>query len=1122
MKSWLRKLGRKSASGSTLDKAPPNELAAYDAIGLDHEAGRDGMLRALLFNDVTELTEFVRLWGDGEVPGPWTLLRLRCRGGLPSQGGLEERLRSPTPLLLLGSEGAFDDPGDEWIVGHCVEALYQDDEVLIEQGELNVAADVVGRLRERRLTALVHPSPWTREPERPELLIFRLADPSRLAPLVRKSLHLGNDRIRYAHFAADGEPKADASSGADEEPVEELGEILLRFEEPSYFLLQEVLEVAQSAQGQGGVRVYYPIAPDVYLPWGYTYPLLDVLRDAARPGPAAPWIFFEADGARHALEMPRWHDIYDATRFELPRSEAELRRQTAADFRFDVRLRLVPRANPVDGELWLLRGEEVRRLEQLVAGLPESELYGLLVSVYKEKDGERLYWVRERGLKESRFFDFGGRAYRRFQGLANLLIPVDQELEPLLRRDRYRDIFGLKTGELVILDSGERSVLVQRIAEKSFEPLEALVDYLAAEAEQALARLEKASIFDLGAFARAPKRPDLALPSGATRGPASSASTGSEAPASEASSEVEESGEPTGPTGPRIETPEPLEPPPETQESTAERAVLEEADNVQAWLELIDAKVRLGKYEEACVAYVDALWLVRDEKEALPLITAWRRLVDSYGAKMEEEDICFVRLDVLRGRHCRPHDVDRWLAEAAPGLIDVEHRLRLKERWLLWREVLVHSRDVRRLARLREEIRNHLHQGLDRTEIPSFLQRRLFEDSRFQVDPDAASVEAKRELAAAERNLKRVVQGIESFGNGFLSCVGKAMAAATFGRTLGRRDETRRLTEEARGLSPVDLELRPSNDPVAGPVVAWFCLYMDHALRLLDAEQAKPYRALLKQQAGRLTRDRSDPIWDADGLQGRRESTGNAAAFLSQDNAQRFFPSGKGRQGTPIGALAHRLRTAPPEHVGEHLAELFDGMLKPPVRLDPVDLAELLDAVLRALGRIRLQPSAPPLFRRLEQVSDELMNLRVRGHDIFYGVLRNNSLAKCQLELGRERRAAELVEKCFKMLAGSKVMIDVIDGCSALLTTVESMGLEHREPLMGAAMDCLVGKVQEGFADQFLTTLDRQFFRLIDQACESAVSKERLALELFRQYCQDDEFLILDRIASDDPCAVGA
>ncbi len=401
------------------------------------------MRKALLFDDLFAFCDFVRLHGSGarsrsgyhlyhlDHPDDPRRTLLALVGH--AEGGLTEYLNprnlgKRTFLSFIGLEPRSSGPRQARVeTGDGRAVLHQED----ERHEVAIRR----QSRETTLLALIRPQAWQGEPESPEHLLFWLRHDRLMATLVTASLRLGNDRMRYASVSVAPEARPANTLGGDDDHA-----TMLRIEQPPYFLIQQAVEDLA-----GDVELYYPAAEDLYLPWGLAHPLAELWRQSQQERQDA-WVFFRRDGSRQTVEPPRWHDIYDATRFTIDLGEQQPERQVASEHRIEVHLELVTRSNPGEPELWLLGADDRPRLEALLAGVDEEDLADLALSAHVTAGGEKLYVVREKRGRTRRYLDCGGRGFAAYKGFANLYLPVDRELLPQLRRDRYRGVLRGRSG----------------------------------------------------------------------------------------------------------------------------------------------------------------------------------------------------------------------------------------------------------------------------------------------------------------------------------------------------------------------------------------------------------------------------------------------------------------------------------------------------------------------------------------------------------------------------------------------------------------------------------------------------------------------------------------------------
>jgi hypothetical protein len=925
----------------------------------------------------------------------------------------------------------------------------------------------------RSLLALADLVPWQLEPETVEQVVVWLRQPEDAGWLIAGCLRLGNDRLWTLELAS--------SSGGSA--------LLLRIEQPPYFLVQRLLE-----EHAGATEVFHAEADAIFTLWGYRHPLCGLLASAERP--ADELLFFRPGLGREHVPATGWRDVYDAAGFRLERGGEECRLVApAVARRFEVPVGLAPRRAPAEPELWMLEGAETEKLESLWAVLDEEQIENLLISVQAKPAGERIVFVREKTARQdAAVLEVTGSAFARVQGLHGLYLPVGHELQPALRRDVYARLFLLRPGELVVVcpARAEGTWRRLRLREASFEPLRNWIDYVVLEHEETLSQLLRSSIFDLGVHGRSPtERPAWEETAGAGRPAAAPEAHETEAQGEQPAGQAE-----AGP-GPadRARSKRARSTPASGQarrEAELERALLGGAAPAVAWAELLELKRSRGAWSAVAECCIEGLWAARDPSLEAALLESWLE------AALQLEGGGLVA-ELLEGPAAFAAGEARWSAEAERWLRSVETELRIKERWLLWEQVLRVTGDERKLVELREAIREQLvHAGLGLGEIPAFLRERLLLERRVFATETTAAVEAEDTLAA--RALLDVLErGFRELPVPELQAIGLAASARARARSLGE-PETR-------------LALLGSLDKpgISATARAWTRL-----LLAADGDEESRVMADLDALVARSPLDRDlafehKALAEAAASLREREQTSDPGAFLSAANRQRFYPSGGPYERSELYQMATRLTEAARE---DDLARLAEDL---PDALDAAaaaheeqlrDLARLLGALAPALRRFRMHEGFGAAAGRLLAYAPEI-EARDSGQEAFYAALKTAHLAACVLEAGDTGRAIRLLEALFAAMGRDAVWLDVIDSASAALRAVEGLALGQRGRPLGALMKALRRRADglvAGSAERV------QLFRLLDQAVEAAVNKEKLVLDLFADYLHRDEHRILERI----------
>jgi len=784
-----------------------------------------------------------------------------------------------------------------------------------------------------RLAQVLRPLPWLRPPEHPELVY--LCEPGKaFAELVSEHLELGRDQLRYAPVRG-----------------EELGlRLLLEVSEPSWFILE------RWAPRHDRVRAFRRLSGTlgprrVFLEWGYEHPLESALID---PADEDVLLLIDREGRHLSARQDHFADVGDALALDPATLETEELVPGEEPERIAVPLRLEGRVTPLDPELWLLPIGQRERLEQLLTQTPEEELRNLMVACLSDAAGERFFAVREvlTG-RAPRLLPLGSEAYAPMAGLPNLLVPCDLVVAPPLSNDRYARAFGLTPGALTILaERGEGDaarLLVRRIEERAFQPIERIVDFVVDADAERVEQVVLAAPFDLGEFAEE----DL-VPAAVEERPRRETP-----PAPQPDREPARDAGPTRPARPRergllqriaglfgpgeeeaAQAP-PTEADPRRQEIAAlqERIVLEEA-TPSDWWRLSVLLQADDQPDDALLAAENALWDLRGD-EADEALRELAGLFGQPGASPQTTADLYQRLFAYRSEVASiaggAGQAERYRAatEAVYALLhEWEGRLRKKSRWLLWSLVLRETRDAIEEERQREDLLSELVlRGIEEREVPPFVRRVLLDYYGHKAATGSGAAEALAFLEGAQRYAA-------SLDHPAL----RAEALAHVAWALAELGEPQRAHEAAL------LADRHANDTSGAPAHLAF-----------RARAGARVGAVLERVSGRD--------------KGRKHLEKGLATVLKlleegRDNTQEYADGNKGFAHW-FGVLADALGAQP-----RHDDPLLQRGLEELVRRPPDKQVQVLTTAARDLQRLGAAPQARQLGRDLlAQESLRLMHL---------------------------------------------------------------------------------------------------------------------------------------------------
>ena len=1072
------------------------------------------MRKALFFDDPAEFADFVRLCPPSNRPRKrgYSLYRIR-HPERPTGIG----------LALTGhttrSEGKIE--GEE--LTRLARINVEEREGCLFIQERDASLPILKRSPADTLLELIELKPWVEPPQEINRAIFWLREPSLLPKIVTDSLKLGNDRIQFAPLSSEGEEH-----------------ILLRIESPSFFLMQRCHE-----DNRDEIDIFYPGAEDLYLQWGWKHPLEDLWVRSTRQRPEE-WIFFRPGKPRLHVAPIRWNDIYDAANFQLEfPSEPIWLQGDLESARFTVPLRLEPRARgEVEAELWMLEESDRPSLEKLLTAVDQDDLANFLLCVLREEstlgsEPENRYFIREKREGGARkHFDFGGKRFASYKGFHHLFLPVHRELQPQLRRDRYGSIFDLEQGQLTVVVplEDESSAKILRFHERSFEPLIRLVDYIINTDEQRLESIMARSIFDFGDYALAPTRPDLARkPEESARKSPKEKKPDSIQPEEIAEEEEDEPETSTSRESVKIDA-KFGQTRLEKKEAVLERALIRKGQSPSTWSELANIKSRLKKRGDEVTCRYEAIWLLEESGGAKPesISEEFNKLAAAIENWNQDLETSSKQQESNSGKNSEPvsrtssaqsfiltqipdsssDNLGPWLRDSAKTLRSIESGLRMKERWVLWGEILRRNKDVKEQARVREDIRSSLSEdGLQIEEIPLFIRNRIFLDRELMEDDIESGEDGLGEIRAALRNLEIIESSLSELPSQTLCQVGFAITG---------RAAARRLGEVERASAHLERSLN-NNESLKEIHLAWIDMFAAHAFELHSASRARQFAQRRDAHLKKLNKEESRLLAEIGQSLEAREQTDNPATFLSTENINRFYPSGSqsAREGEGVYANLQKASKSGDSELSIKLAQealehIITRYAKPKSENVNYDAPKILYQIVEVLGKLKWTSDGNRIVTMFEEFVRAVDLKRWAG--TLYGALLDCAIAQGLLELRRERWAAEILEIVLLRLRDVKVPLDFIDVCSAALNTIEGLPVAQRARAIELTTSALSHQVGEDLKNWESQWTAPYALKLLDQAVEAAVSKDKLTLGYYKDYLQQDEMFILERVLRENFC----
>jgi hypothetical protein len=373
--------------------------------------------------------------------------------------------------------------------------LQVETDVELSRNDAKTLRDAGVKFRRRRLSAAHALSCWAEilppqlapEPEPPlgEVLFVSEGEEGFLR-ISGELLRLGSEDQRLAFFT-------------DEQGVRRN---LCRVPDPPYYAILRAFD------RDDPLRAFVPVRPGsrVWIELGASHPLAGRLD--GQPGQLVLIPRPQKSGRTPWLRVPDgpWVDLHAVSNVTLPvATQWEPRKPTA---RLQVALRLVRAPSRRPPDLWVLRERALEQVEQLVRTVPEDITLRLRFAIVDHVDpttGESQTQVVLRARRSAAgppALQLDAEAYVPMPQIPDLYLPVGMVLDPPLRPNRLRELFGGDPSRLMWLaptaEEGRRGRAFRResLPESGFAPLTEWVDYLVGAHEQRLVPWVRSAMFD--------------------------------------------------------------------------------------------------------------------------------------------------------------------------------------------------------------------------------------------------------------------------------------------------------------------------------------------------------------------------------------------------------------------------------------------------------------------------------------------------------------------------------------------------------------------------------------------------------------------------------------------------
>jgi hypothetical protein len=656
-------------------------------------------------------------------------------------------------------------------------------------------------------------------------VLFDVRGGEELSRLVMEMLRLGNDRQSFRWL---------------EEDKGESGRALLRVVGPPYYSLLRAIDQL----GGPGVapHAFIERAPGVWVELGHRHSLVSSIRP-----PKGKLLLLRPPRLWTLIPEAPFRDVYEIVEFQLPDGATCWR-----DSPLSTRLRVAPRlrqAGSADGaELWVLRGEAIDELNRFVQNA-EDQLLTRLSFAVGAKDGQSIVVLRARQSKlPPPVIILPAEIYKSYLKLPNLFLPAGYILHPPLRRDIVRKLLAEDVNQITWLaPSANGGFTPESLPDNVFRPLTDWVDYVLDRESDKLQAWVQAMQFEFEPFVcneEQPAKPKKPPASEKSRSPKSghvaepAAGEAGETMMFEANDEITEDA-PLEDFAAVAEA-EPSELQKELAavegEFLALPGTLDDDAHRTLWPRLANLNARLGKFEDAGICWLNALWESSESANGGgKWIAAWFRaevlgaarstladkpswIARAATAQGKDREVMAGDLDLLlRAEEPATSDVRAlaaylaWSARRNPRPAPLMHRLQAVQRflekhenllpvracWLAWYHLVqLLDGDALALARARDRLLERLfNYGLrPEQDLPGFL--------RFAGQPSG------QRFRDAQAWLKRLCERTRHWigeNHDILDRKTSTKAYAdllfAFGLArLGAADDAKQLLQRARGL----------------------------------------------------------------------------------------------------------------------------------------------------------------------------------------------------------------------------------------------------------------------------------------------------------------------------------
>ncbi|MFK8113490.1 MAG: hypothetical protein AB8B91_14895 [Rubripirellula sp.] len=320
-------------------------------------------------------------------------------------------------------------------------------------------------------------------------ILFEIDGEEHLPEIVGEMLRLGNDRQSFRYVGQNGTAKT-----------------LLRVTAPPYYTMLRAIDRTDASPQ---INAFIEQSARVWVPVGYTHPMGSRLNP-----PAGKWLLITADNQWRFLQEGAFRDVYDVLEFQLPDSPTDFQDQEPTE-RIRVPLQLTDGGNEESAELWVLTGNAMQQVENLVRRSDNDLIHRLAFAVAGTSGdaADPTVIIRVRPSKKSPpVLVLDGVQHRTYLKIPNLFLPVGQRLHPPLRRDAVNKLLASESDKICWLmpqpqSEHDQDRLIQHrdftpqsIDDSAFRPLSDWIHYVIDHEAEPLKKWVASHQFDFESF----------------------------------------------------------------------------------------------------------------------------------------------------------------------------------------------------------------------------------------------------------------------------------------------------------------------------------------------------------------------------------------------------------------------------------------------------------------------------------------------------------------------------------------------------------------------------------------------------------------------------------------------